>query len=115
MAMIAEPDPKMGANKLLPMRMRRPETGLYEINAFLLGSMWSVALVSATMRLVWVRPYFAGATEVEWAGGLSRSARTSLGRWTVLGALLSMCEDVRRQLEGDAGSSNSAVAWKACG
>ena len=72
MAMTAEPEPKMGANKVLPIRTRRRVTGLYEINAFLSGSMWSVAPVSATMRLVCARPCFAGATKVEWAGGLSR-------------------------------------------
>ncbi len=51
MEMMAEPVPRIGANKLFPMRTRRPVAGLYEMNADLCGIMWSVVPVSATRRL----------------------------------------------------------------
>jgi hypothetical protein len=57
--MMAEPVPKIGANKLLPIWTHRPELGRYDINADLSGIIWSVALVSATkktcMRLMGLR------------------------------------------------------------
>ncbi len=50
--MMAEPEPKMGANELLPIQTHRPEHGRYEMKADLSGIIWSVAPVSATRRLV---------------------------------------------------------------
>ena len=39
MSMTAEPEPKMGAKELFPIRTRRPVTGRYEMKAHLSGSM----------------------------------------------------------------------------
>ncbi len=50
-AMTAEPVPTMAAKELLPIRTQRPVTGRYEMKAVLSGIIWSVAPVSATIRL----------------------------------------------------------------
>jgi hypothetical protein len=37
--MIAKPFPAMDANELLPMQTRQPKTGVYDMNAVVLGIM----------------------------------------------------------------------------
>jgi hypothetical protein len=46
------PDPKIGANELLPVQTHCPEHGQYDIKADLSGIIWSVAPVAVTRRLV---------------------------------------------------------------
>ncbi len=82
MEIMVEPVPRIGANKLLPMRMRQPVVGLYEMNANLCRIMWSVAPVSATRRLVAGRD-LRNANAVKCAGGLLRRARMSFGSWII--------------------------------
>ncbi len=80
---MAEPEPKMGAHELLPMRTRRPEHGRYEMKADVSGIMWSVAPVSATRTLVHGRRASANRLiEFDW-GSWSR-AMTFAGRQMVV-------------------------------
>ncbi len=76
--MTADPVPRMGANKLFPMRTQHPVTGQYEMKVLLLGIMWSVAPISANRRLVWGQS-LVDTNAMECAGGLLRSAMTRLG------------------------------------
>jgi hypothetical protein len=78
MEMIAEPLPRIGANKLFPIRTRWLVAGLYEMNANLWGIMWSVAPVSATRILV-EGLNLGTANAIECAGGLVRRAMTCFG------------------------------------
>ncbi len=50
--MMADPVPKIGVNKLLPIFTLLPEHGWYDINTDLSGIIWLVAPVSATKRPV---------------------------------------------------------------
>ncbi len=79
---MAELEPKMGANKLLPIRTCCPEHGRYEMKADLLEFIWSVAPVSATRRLVRGR-WASEKVLIECDGGLLRRAMTFLGRQIV--------------------------------
>ncbi len=81
--MMAEPVPRIGANKLFPMRLQWPVVGLYEMNANLCGIMWSVAPVSAMRRLV-AGQDLRSANAFKCTGGLLRRARLSFGSWIVL-------------------------------
>jgi hypothetical protein len=80
---MAKREPEMGANKLLPIRTRRPEHGRYEMKADLSGIIWSVAPVSATRRLVRGR-WASEKVLIECDGGLLRRAMTFLGRQIVV-------------------------------
>jgi hypothetical protein len=80
---MAEPEPKMGANELLPIRTRHPKHGRYEMKADLSEIIWSVAPVSATRRLVWGR-WASEKVLIECDGGLLRRAVTFLGRQIVV-------------------------------
>ncbi len=78
MEVIAEPVPRIGANKLLPIRTQWPVAGLYKMNADLWGIMWFVAPVSATRRLV-EGLNLGTANAIECAGGLVRRAMMCFG------------------------------------
>jgi hypothetical protein len=80
------PDPKIGANKLLPMQTCCLKHGQYDIKADLSGIIWSVAPVSATRRLVQGR-WASENVLMECARGLFRSPMACLGRHIVVTSL----------------------------
>jgi hypothetical protein len=68
----------MGAKKFSPIPTHQPETGVYEMNANLSGSMWSVAPVLATMSIVF---YLCGSKfgyAVCW--GVAKEGQDFLGK-----------------------------------
>jgi hypothetical protein len=62
--MMAVPNPKIGANKLLPMQTCCPEHGQYDLKVDLSGITWPVALVSANketrLRVVGICKHYDG-------------------------------------------------------